>query len=179
MLKLITRTIFYVLVSISLNACAERKQAEPEIYLIPEGYEGSFYVVFDIATGQKPEYEGKFRVYRMPASGVLQSQFSFNEGWLVSTDIKYFFVNKNGSRIPITNRWLGSLPDTPENRNDPKIYIFSGGVGTLELGEGPLNTRCEISYSHYYVATKPRVLNGISGLDLSKFFNKKPYPCQQ
>jgi len=175
MIKTILTTIMVVII----NSCSIEKQAKPEIYLIPEGYEGSFYVVFDILTGRKPEYEDKFRVYRIPASGVLQSRFSFNEGWLASTDIKYFFINKNGKRTPITHRWLGSLPDTPENRHDPKIYIFSGGVGTLGLGMSNDKNKCTISFSSFIVATKPRILEGIQTVELSSFFNKKPFPCQK
>jgi len=176
---LLPRILIVLLLSISLHACADRKKAEPEIYLIPTGYEDSFFVVFDVSTGGKPDHEGKSRVYTIPVNGILETQFPFNDGRLVSTDIKFFFLNKNGSRIPITNRWLGSLPDTPENRADSKTYIFSGGVGTLGLGMSNSKNKCTISFSYYIVSTKSRVLKGLNKLKLSDYYSKHPYPCSR
>jgi len=179
MKKAFNSILICLLFTFSLHACADRKKAEPEIYLIPAGYEGSFFVVFDVSTGKKPKHEGKSRVYQIPVSGILETQLPFNKGWLASTDIKYFFLNNNGSRTPITKRWLGSVPNTPENRADPNIYIFSGGVGTLGLGMSNSTNRCSISFSYYIVATKSRVLNSLNKIKLTDYYVKPPYPCSK
>jgi len=170
--------IFFILAGISINACAENKKAEPMIYLLPYGYVGTFFIITDIPTGSPVEYEGKSRVYRIPANGVLLTRFSFNRGWYKSTDVEFYFLNKDGSRTLIPHRWFGSLPDTTENKNDKEIYIFPGGTGTLGLGHRSADHHCKITFVKYAVATKPQVIKGIKEINLDEFFSRPPFPCQ-
>src|SRR5687767_1606837 len=72
--------------------------ARPEIYLIPEGFRGPIYVVFDQERGHAKEYDGLRRIYRIPQTGVLFTQFERNEGIL---NQKFFFVTKAGERKEI------------------------------------------------------------------------------
>lgn len=173
------KILFYFLIGISLNACAEKKGAEPVTYLLPSSYTGAFAIVFDVQNGTKIEYEGKSRIYRIPSSGILLTRFSFNEGWLRSTDIKFFFLDKTGKRITIKNRIFRKIPDTPENRKDKEIYIFSGSTGTQELGQGSPSERCTISTIRFAVGTKRQILDGIKEIDLFKVFARPPFPCQK
>jgi len=175
---LFNHAFFFSLLSLLLSACTERINAEPEIYLIPKGYEGSFYVVFNVLSGKNPMYEGKFRVYRIPENGILLTQSPFNAGRLKSTEIKFFFIDKNKKRIPIKHRIFGAVEDTLANRNDKEIYIFSGATGTQELGRGKLSERCTISTIKFAVGTKQQILDGIKDIDLFKVFAKPPFPCQ-
>ncbi|AKP52899.1 DUF6843 domain-containing protein [Cyclobacterium amurskyense] len=68
----------------------------PERYLLPEDFRGVVYVVFDQENGKEKEYEGIHRVYRIPESGILFTQFSQNEE--VYSFQEFFFVNSNGKR---------------------------------------------------------------------------------
>ncbi|QMU65411.1 MAG: hypothetical protein GKR88_14710 [Flavobacteriaceae bacterium] len=61
-------------------SCTYRK-AEDIIRLIPEGYIGPVLVVFDQKNGEPKEYEDGKRVYRIPKSGVLKTQFGSNYGF--------------------------------------------------------------------------------------------------
>lgn len=66
----------------------------PERYLLPEDFRGVVYVVFDQEKGEEKEYEGIHRVYRIPESGILITQFSENED--VFSFQEFFFENRNG-----------------------------------------------------------------------------------
>jgi len=68
----------------------------PERYLIPEDFRGTVYVVFDQDNGKEKEYEGIHRIYRIPESGILFTQFSQNED--VYSFQEFYFVDSNGKR---------------------------------------------------------------------------------
>ncbi|MGV8993658.1 MAG: DUF6843 domain-containing protein [Flavobacterium sp.] len=68
----------------------------PERYLFPENFRGVVYVVFDQENGKEKEYEGIHRVYRIPESGILFTQFSKNEE--VYSFQEFFFVDSSGER---------------------------------------------------------------------------------
>ena len=55
----------------------------PERYLIPKDFRGVVYVVSDQENGTEKEYEGIHRVYRIPESGILFTQFSQNEDVII------------------------------------------------------------------------------------------------
>ncbi|RZF84825.1 hypothetical protein EXT46_03080 [Pseudoalteromonas sp. CO325X] len=125
-MKLFTKSFFLKtwlswLMITFLSSCLEVKKREPAIYLIPEGYVGALYIVFNAPNGQPPMYEGNSRVYHIPPSGVLVTQMDANEGWSESSEIKYFSVSQSGKRVPIST----VSEDTPDN----KRALYSGGLG--------------------------------------------------
>lgn len=67
----------------------------PERYLIPESYRGSVLVIFNQKDGQKKEYEGRRRIYKIPPTGVLFTQFKDEQGWI---DQDYYLISENGQR---------------------------------------------------------------------------------
>ena len=67
----------------------------PERYLIPENYRGPVYVIFNQKDGQAKEYEGRRRLYRIPSTGVLFTQFKDEQGWI---NQDYYLVSPNGRR---------------------------------------------------------------------------------
>lgn len=73
-------------------------RAEPELHLIPQGVEGPVLIVFNDPDGEPAEYEGESRVYEIPKSGVLRTQFSPNEGW---RNPVYMYVDEQGQRTSI------------------------------------------------------------------------------
>lgn len=106
---------FFFLVAIqSIISC---KQAESEIFLIPEKLTGRVQIIYNqngipmkyknmygkdvIYTpkmGQPIKYENEVRVYEIPESGILLTQFSSNDGII---NQNYFSINKNGKRVPL------------------------------------------------------------------------------
>ncbi len=67
----------------------------PERYLIPENYKGSVMVIFNQKDGEKEEYEGRRRLYRIPPTGVLFTQFKDEQGFI---NQDYYYVSSSGMR---------------------------------------------------------------------------------
>jgi len=66
------------LLLLSLFGC---QTGEPEMVVTPRGFTGYVLVVFNQPTGRPPRYAGRQRLYEVPASGVLKTQFTANYGW--------------------------------------------------------------------------------------------------
>ncbi|TMP87883.1 hypothetical protein CWC05_06225 [Pseudoalteromonas ruthenica] len=123
-----------------LSSCTEVKKREPAIYLIPEGYVGSLYIVFNAPNGQPPQYEGNSRVYHIPPSGVLVTQMDANEGWSESSEIKYFSVSQSGKRTLIS--------ESSENTPKTERTVYVGGLGR----SGPIYG-CTVINKNFTVGT--------------------------
>lgn len=72
-------------------------KAEPEIYLIPENYNGVILVFCDQPNGVTQQLDGRKRVYQIPENGILFTQNKWNSG---SHNRKFFYV-KNNEKIEI------------------------------------------------------------------------------
>ena len=149
------------------SSCGEI--GEREIHLIPAGYVGRVYILHNISGGVPLKREGSARLYEIPPDGVLRSQSSENLGWHYAD--KFFYVASNGTRTPITQIWYSSIPNTPENRADKTIGIFSPGtVGTYRED---LNS-CEVKYDSYYVGSKSSILTAFVEKDLGAYLKEHP-----
>lgn len=71
------------------------------IFLIPEGYRGRVVIVHGCANGAPRDFEGRYRVYKIGANGLLRSRFNFAGNAFDSLHSKYFYVNERGQRTPI------------------------------------------------------------------------------
>jgi hypothetical protein len=69
--------------------------AQPEAFLIPENFKGVVYVIYDEQIGEPKEYEGLRRVYKIPKSGVLFTQFKQTQG---IHNRKFYSVAQNGDK---------------------------------------------------------------------------------
>jgi hypothetical protein len=94
---------FFVLIlgAILIAGCNESQQCEEEIYLVPEGFRGKIMVFFDQPDGQAKEYENAARVYHIPASGFIKSQFKKNGGCMGDGRIQFFYEDSLGTRMPL------------------------------------------------------------------------------
>ena len=129
-----------------LSSCTEVKKREPAIYLIPEEYVGSLYIVFNAPNGEPPKYEGDSRVYDTPPSGVLVTQMDANEGWIESDKIQFFSVSTNGDRKPIS--------EVSESTPDNKRAVYFAGLGY----SGPVYG-CKILNQNFIVGVKEERIN--------------------
>lgn len=86
---------FYVLV---FSACGLLMQCrhvgEKSIYLIPRGFVGNVVIVFEQIRGIPAEYKKGMRVYRIPSSGILKTQFKPNYGLHVPDE--YYYISLDG-----------------------------------------------------------------------------------
>ncbi len=67
-----------VLPLLAFGAFTWYSSASANVFLIPEGYKGRVLIVHSCEDGVEKEFEGMRRVYRIPASGVLKTQFAFS-----------------------------------------------------------------------------------------------------
>jgi hypothetical protein len=138
---------------VALWAAMMQIRAESEIHLIPAGYVGEVTIVFNAPDGQPFDVEDGARLYRIPTSGILFTQFPLNNG--TSPDQRYFLVAPNGDRQPIVNSGEGTVQDTRENRAKLDVEIFSKTRGHIQAGLRP----CAIEFEQYFVGTRAQLLD--------------------
>ncbi len=85
---------------------------EPELHLIPDTFRGKISILFSQTQGTPEEREGRFRVYRIPDNGVLDTQFGPNLGVKLPEDNLFFVVNTAGTRIPLPRHDTPGLSPT-------------------------------------------------------------------
>ncbi|MFK3858104.1 DUF6843 domain-containing protein [Pseudoalteromonas rhizosphaerae] len=129
-----------------LSACTEVKKSEPVIYLIPENYVGSLYIIFNAPNGHPPKYEDGSRVYEIPPSGILVTQMDANEGWIENSQIQYFEVSNTNERTPISEDSSLKDKDTTDGEETRTVYV--GGLGE----SGPIYG-CTVINQNFTVGT--------------------------
>lgn len=103
----------------------------PEIFLIPAGFHGKVRVIFDKPCGLTELMEGKKRIYTIPNSGILITQFKSEFGII---NQEYYYVDANGNRTLIPKMMLQDFNEattTEPNANEPsrdEIGIFEWGT---------------------------------------------------
>ena len=82
---------------------------EAEIVLLPPAFTGPAVILFDQPMGAPARREGRARVYEVPASGVLRTQFHENPGWKKT---EFYYADAAGHRASImtTTPCRDSLP---------------------------------------------------------------------
>lgn len=95
--------LYFVLILslLMFTGCTDTPQCEEEIYLVPEGFRGKVMVFFGQADGQTIEYENTARLYHIPASGIIKSQFPKNGGCMGDGRIQFFYEDSLGTRQPL------------------------------------------------------------------------------
>ncbi len=91
------KNIFLILFS-SIYFFASCQTAESETFIIPYGYKGKVIVVFEKKNGVSPKFERNSRVYEIPPSGILVTQFKINEGFM---NRQFYYYDSLKQRIPI------------------------------------------------------------------------------
>jgi hypothetical protein len=104
---------------------------QDEIHLLQSDYQGPVYIVFNSPQGEPPEYETGKRVYRIPANGILRTQFRPQSG--VVRNMSYYYVSSIGKRTVIGFKSRGVT-------NDYSIvfisHIETGSGGCQPDGDG-------------------------------------------
>lgn len=93
------RTIAFSLGILFSIACRRNNSAEDERYILPREFTGAVLIIFNQKDGEEKEYDGKTRIYRVPKSGVLKTQFQQGVGYrkvtYVSHDIELYYLKPN------------------------------------------------------------------------------------
>jgi hypothetical protein len=99
--------------------------------LIPKGYSGNIYIIYDQPNGSDEEYDDKSRVYRIPANGVLFTKFTMETN---TDDQQYYYVTSEGESKKIIQVSTGDFNESWAYIKNPKepsrddIVIIDGGV---------------------------------------------------
>lgn len=84
-------------------------RARREVYLLPPGFEGPVFVLFDQSSGAPlPIVDGK-RELRVPSSGVLLTSSPIADGWKKP---EVYYVGLDGSKVAVRTDW--ALMDTTD-----------------------------------------------------------------
>ncbi|MGX9987484.1 DUF6843 domain-containing protein [Soonwooa purpurea] len=121
----------------------EINSSSKDIFLIPNGFRGKVVILYDQKNGTEKEYEGNFRVYKIPKNGILKTKFKVKgDSWDIG-DAKYYFVNGN-KRIPIQQYCLYC-----ENEKIDTISVQSipGEGGSFNQNANNLQT----NYLSFYI----------------------------
>ena len=108
--------LFLIVVS---GSC--RLKIEPELYLIPDNYEGVVIVLFNQPNGQQERYDGGRRLFDIPPNGVLATRFpKTTHGKLNQV---YYYKDNNGNRKTELQPYSGGQGD------GNKKYVMNGIYG--------------------------------------------------
>jgi Family of unknown function (DUF6843) len=141
-----------------------------ETYIIPVGYQGDVYVIFDVPDGQATETGYHKSTYRIPSDGILRTRTFLPQGW---THTEYFFQAPNGSLHRINNLWLTTIPKTPENvSNTTDVGVFFPHGGTTDDANG-----CPVRFHEFYVGTKANLLTTYKERGLLSYLRQNPINC--
>lgn len=173
------RLLLILLLIGGAGACSE--QAEPESFLIPSGYVGEVYVIFDISDGAAPEIRDGQRIYRIPPSGVLRTRIppAYGRGiW------SFAYVGTAGDVLDSIPRGpVGKLHDTPENRAHTAVEIHdlqsrtaAWPVSKPGTARGPAS--CAVKYYRFFVGTRAQYLDGPQTDGIDQLLERHPAPCQ-
>ena len=163
------KILLVIIITLGISSC---DRAEPETYLIPDGFTGKVQIIFNqngvpvkyqneygrdtIYTpkiGTPVKYEYGRRIYEIPTSGILLTQFQDNEGFI---NRLYFYKYKNGKRRPL------EVIEPQQSKLDSTKWVVTDSkkVGVLEEVNG--------SYGNFNVAFQEFVVSSYNTLD--KFY---------
>jgi len=111
-----------------IAGCNKSTPCEKEIYLLPENFWGTMIVYFNQPNGQKIEYEDDARVYHIPSSGYLKTQFPKNGGCMNNDRLQFFYIDNLGVREPL-DYFLNLDKDSIPNDRDYVLFTFLSNKG--------------------------------------------------
>jgi hypothetical protein len=120
-----TKATVFILALVTMNLSCIRK-AEGEKFLIPSGYKGRIIVFFNQSKGSEKKYVDNTRIYQIPPSGILLTQFEENPGYQSVDEHEIAFVCYNEFSKEDEN-----IPLKPLHPDPDKIYVFYGKTGEI------------------------------------------------
>lgn len=104
------------------------------IFLIPENFEGRVLIVHNCDDGESREYERFKRVYRIPASGILKTQFGFAGSSFDHLNSEYYFVDEWGNRRRFYEKKNGGA-----SSSDIKVAQLLWTLPVTRRGDTPID----------------------------------------
>ncbi|MBU8884068.1 hypothetical protein KSK37_13320 [Kaistella sp. DKR-2] len=119
----LNKSILLALLVVCLASCTEKRGKDCDIYL-PKGFSKNYIIIFYNQKDGVPKEINKVgkRVYRIPTSGVLFSQFE--QQLDVSFKEEVYFLDKNNRLTLIKDYYYSKYHG--EGTDENKVYTFSG-----------------------------------------------------
>lgn len=136
------RTLIFILSCFCLIGCSKREET---IYVLPPNYTGYIVVIHGQPNGEKEIYENNKRVYRIPNSGILKTQFEADYGWSEFPEFYYGEIVP-AKKIP----YKYDLKDVPTN----EVVSYGGSTGTANKN---LEGTEAVKFTIYYVGNREQV----------------------
>ncbi len=145
------KTLVVALLLATMAGCTDR--AEPETFLIRNGYRGKVNVIFNQPNGQPEKYENGRRVYEIPSDGILLTRFKDKYGRI---DQQYFYVDSSGGRVLLkeldvhrfNEEWTRHKNPVEPSREELGVF-HAGRVGVYGNSDDPKSLR----YQEFFVST--------------------------
>ena len=140
LLKMRTMVLFSFILFLMLNSCSVN--GEQEIIIVPKNFKGYIIIIFNQKNAMPPKYEGGKRVYEIPQSGILKTQFKPNDGWQKFPE--YFY-----EKIAPENKF----PSFAEIKKVPvdKIVGLMGAGGSMRKND---YNKDRFIFTQFYIGTK-------------------------
>lgn len=116
------------------------KRMVSETHILPNRYTGKVYIFFNQDEGYEAEYESNARIYRIPKSGILRTQFKPNSGWIDSKKYLNFYYEVDDSLIPLNKFISGRDSLVNLDSNSIVVFEYGTGIGWEAFGQGEVNT---------------------------------------
>lgn len=110
-----------------------------ETHILTKGFTGKVYVFFDQKGSSAKEYDKETRIYRIPQSGILLTEFKENSGWIDSKKYLNFYYEDVDSLIMINKFISGRDSLTDLDSNTVVVFEYGIGVGWDSFGKGELH----------------------------------------
>ena len=122
------RTMLSFLLVLSSVACSFVGRSQESICLIPEGYTGAVFIIFDQKDGVEPEVEDGLHVYRILESGVLRTTAKAN--YRVKEN-QYYYAGEDGRRTRIEYLYHGGGAWEDKENTFDKVDYAKGEIFCL------------------------------------------------
>lgn len=103
--------------------------ASNDIFLIKKNFRGKVTVYYNQRNGQEEYYEGKWRVYDIPISGVLETKFKMKADKISYSSSKYFFVDSLNNRTEIKQ-----YCELCKDKDTTSVQVILGELGLSDKG---------------------------------------------
>lgn len=151
-----------LLLTLSIYSCSDERV--PETFLIDKDFRGDFYIIYNQKGAQKEKFEGDARVYEIPKTGVLFTEFepdwrgmSYHNG---RTSQRFYLVDEHGIRKEVTE--LDKDKFENESPINPKMDSFArDSVIALSTAAGEIGP---YTFDAHYIGT----YNQFGGSELLK-----------
>jgi hypothetical protein len=145
--------------------------SKPERFLIPAGYMGDVYVIYNAADRQPTRQTRGETTFHVPRDGIVRFGGPMFPG---PTRTAYFYEHDDGTLEKINNLWLSTISQTPENLADKTdIGVFFPRSGTVQGS----STGCPVQFEQFYVGTKAYLLSEYHKKNLNEYLTQHPIPC--